>query len=172
MNPLLLALLVSVPFVLVLLVEPVLRRTAWRNAVQRPREAVLVAMGSLLGAAIITGSFVVNDTFDHSLERRVYRELGTVDEVVVFPTHDEWERGRSRLGGLPTPPFDGSVAVGVLSLPASNVDGARRSAPQAQLIELSFDEARALGPSSISGIAGATPACGRTLTTSKSTRRP
>jgi putative ABC transport system permease protein len=170
-SPLLLALLASVPFVLVLLIEPVLRRTAWRNAVLRPREAVLVAIGSLLGAAIITGSFVVGDTFDNSLTRRVYRELGTVDEVVAFKDHAAWVEGRERLTNLPTPPFDGAVAFGMLAAPMSNIGGDLKSAPSAQLIEVDFGAAAALGEPSLSGIEGATPGEGEAALSAQAARR-
>jgi putative ABC transport system permease protein len=170
-SPLLLALLASIPFVLVLLVEPVLRRTAWRNAVLRPREAILVAIGSLLGAAIITGSFVIGDTFDNSLTRRVYRELGTVDEVVAFPDRATWDEGRTRLAQLPTPPFDGAVAIGILATPMSAIADQPKSAPEAQMIEVDFAAAAVLGPSSISGIQGSTPGEGEAAITAQAATR-
>jgi putative ABC transport system permease protein len=160
-GPLVLAVLVSAPFILLLLTKPVLRRTAWRNAAQRPREAVLVAMGSLLGAAIITGSFIVGDTFDHSLERRAYSDLGPVDEVVAFRDRASWEEGSLRLEPLRLePPFDGLVPMGFLTVPVSSTDAPPRPAPEAQLIEVSFERARELGPTTVSGIEGATPGPG------------
>jgi putative ABC transport system permease protein len=60
------ALLFSLPFLFVLVRRPVLRRLAVRNAMRRPREAALVIVGAMLGAAIITGSFVVGDTLNRS----------------------------------------------------------------------------------------------------------
>ena len=54
-------LVLSLPFLLVLIRRPVLRRLAVRNATRRPREAILVVLGSMLGAAIITGSAIVGD---------------------------------------------------------------------------------------------------------------
>ena len=59
---LLIAVLVALPFLYILARRPILRRLAVRNTIRRPREATLVVLGSLLGAAIITGSAVVGDT--------------------------------------------------------------------------------------------------------------
>ncbi len=74
--------LLSLPFLYVFARRPVLRRLALRNAVRRPRETLLVVLGSLLGTAIMTGSFVIGDTFDASVRRGAYEQLGPVDEVV------------------------------------------------------------------------------------------
>src|SRR6516225_4350832 len=75
-------LVLSLPFLYVLLRKPVLRRLALRNASRRPRETMLVILGSLLGTAIMTGSFVVGDTFNSSIRRIAHEQLGPVDEVV------------------------------------------------------------------------------------------
>ena len=64
--------LLSLPFVYVVLRRPVLRRLAFRNAARRPRETALVILGSLLGTAIMTGSFVVGDTFTSSIRRGAF----------------------------------------------------------------------------------------------------
>src|SRR5205823_6393007 len=53
--PLILVLFLSIPFFVMLARKPVLRRLALRNASRRPRETMLVLLGSLLGTAIITG---------------------------------------------------------------------------------------------------------------------
>ena len=80
---LILFLLVSLPFLFVLARRPILRRLALRNAVRRPREALLVILGSLLGAAIITGSAVVGDTMDASIRQSARQHLGPIDELVL-----------------------------------------------------------------------------------------
>ena len=77
--PLSFVLLLSAPFVYVLARRPVLRRLALRNALRRPREATLVVLGSMLGAAIITGSLVVGDTMGASVRQIAYTHLGPVD---------------------------------------------------------------------------------------------
>src|SRR5687768_718915 len=79
---LILVVLVSLPFIAILVRRPVLRRLAFRNATRRPREAALVVLGSLLGAAIITGSAVVGDTMDASIRQVARTHLGPIDELV------------------------------------------------------------------------------------------
>src|SRR6478672_13029353 len=82
MTALLIVLLGSLPFIFVLARKPILRRLALRNAVRRPREASLVVLGSLLGAAIITGSMVVGDTMNASIRQVARTHLGPIDEIV------------------------------------------------------------------------------------------
>jgi hypothetical protein len=64
MTALVVAVVVSLPFLLVLAFRPLQRRLAVRNARRRPVEAMLVIAGTLLGTAIITGSLIVGDTID------------------------------------------------------------------------------------------------------------
>src|SRR5207302_7911814 len=66
-RPMLIVALLSLPFLYIVLRRPVLRRLALRNAARRPRETALVILGALLGTAIMTGSFVVGDTFSSSI---------------------------------------------------------------------------------------------------------
>src|SRR5438477_8206373 len=80
--PMILVALLSLPFLFVLARKPILRRLALRNATRRPRETALVILGSLLGTAIMTGSFVVGDTFNSSIRRTAHTQLGPVDEIV------------------------------------------------------------------------------------------
>src|SRR6478672_8272388 len=94
--------LLSLPFLFVLARKPVSRRLALRNAVRRPRETVLVILGSLLGTAIMTGSFVVGNTFDASIRRGAYEQLGPVDEVVA---------ASPRLAGFTSPDVDGVLPL-------------------------------------------------------------
>ncbi len=153
------ALLLSLPFVYVLVRRPVLRRLALRNAIRRPREAALVVVGAMLGAAIITGSFVVGDTLDRSTRQLAYSHLGPVDEVVAQRSNSEWEQQSARLVRLPRRTVDGvlpfaSIDAAVTAGPA----GARRSVPRSQVVSLDFARARAFGGQPLStGISGPTP---------------
>src|SRR5665809_331 len=72
-----------------------LRRLAFRDATRRPGETVLVIAGSLLGTALITGSFIVGDTLDSSIRASATTQLGPVDEVVVTSDPDEAARVES-----------------------------------------------------------------------------
>src|ERR1700675_2096037 len=99
--------LLSLPFLFVLARKPVLRRLALRNAVRRPRETALVILGSLLGTAIMTGSFVVGDTFTSSIRRGAFDQLGPVDEVVSVNGLAAGASLRARFAGLRDPDIDG-----------------------------------------------------------------
>src|SRR5512133_4339354 len=107
----LISLLISLPFLFILARRPILRRLALRNAMRRPREALLVVLGSLLGAAIITGSAVVGDTMDSSIRQVARQHLGPIDELVVARDAGEWRSVRSRLRALPTSTVDGVISL-------------------------------------------------------------
>ncbi|MEA2922856.1 MAG: hypothetical protein QOF07_2828, partial [Bradyrhizobium sp.] len=62
-----LVVILSLPFLYLLIRKPILRRLAVRNATRRPRETTLVVLGAMLGTAIITGSLIVGDTLKSSI---------------------------------------------------------------------------------------------------------
>ena len=136
-----------------------LRRLAIRDAVRRPGETALVIAGSLLGTALITGSFVVGDTLDSSIKATAYRQLGPVDEIVQPP---DPEVGSELLGNLEAAAderIDGltSVVISEGSL-VSDASGERLAEPNGQLIELDFEEGARFGDDpEASGITGETP---------------
>ncbi len=45
--------------------RPTFRRLAFRNALRRKNEAMLVVLGSLLGTAIVTSAFAVGGHVEH-----------------------------------------------------------------------------------------------------------
>ena len=112
--PLLISLLVSLPFLFVLARRPILRRLALRNAIRRPREALLVVLGSLLGAAIITGSAVVGDTMDASIRQMARQHLGPIDELVLASNAGEWRSLSNRLRALPASKVDGVLTLATI----------------------------------------------------------
>jgi len=162
------ALVVSIPFIYVLVRAPVLRRLAVRNAARRPREALLVVLGALLGTAIITSSGIVGDTLRASFRGSVVTQLGPVDEeilsdgaangaAVATATKAAFAAGNLRgvHGVLPLVTIPASVAT---------VGAAPRAEPRAQLIETDFPAARAFGPDPAeSGISGPTPRPGEAV---------
>lgn len=160
----------SLPFVFLLAFRPVLRRLAVRLATRRPRETALVLLGSLLGTAIITGSFVVGDTLDASIRRGAFTQLGPVDEVVLADGADAAGRIAAALSDLPAAEVDGVlplVEVGVaVATPepagsggrAQPTGGERRAEPSASLYEVDFAAARDFGADpEATGIEGPTP---------------
>src|SRR5205085_3582532 len=153
--------LVSCPFLYVLARRPVLRRLALRNAVRRPRETLLVVLGSLLGTAIMTGSFVIGDTFDASVRRGAYEQLGPIDEVVSSNGIAAGAPLRASLGAFHDGNVDGVLPL-TLTRAAIAADGF--AAPKAQLLETDFDAARHFGGDShASGISGTTPRPGEAV---------
>src|SRR5258708_19327388 len=112
--------LLSLPFLFVLARKPVLRRLAVRNAVRRPRETALVILGSLLGTAIMTGSFVVGDTFNSSIRRMAYEQLGPVDEIVSANGLGAGPILAARIATLRDPNIDGTLALASTTASASS----------------------------------------------------
>lgn len=156
---LVISLLVAAPFLFVLARRPILRRLAVRNAVRRPREALLVVLGSLLGAAIITGSAVVGDTMDSSIRQIARQHLGPVDELVTARNAGEWQSLLKRVqvlaptqvdGVLPLASFDAATTAGR--------GGSLRTAPNSQVIGFDFEAAHAFGGDpAATGVSSPTP---------------
>jgi putative ABC transport system permease protein len=164
---LLIALLVASPFLFILARRPILRRLAVRNAARRPREAMLVILGSLLGAAIITGSAVVGDTMDASIRQAARQHLGPIDELVVARNAGEWRSLQGRLRALPTSTVDGVIPLASFDTATTAGAGAAlRTVPNARIVGFDFDAARAFGGAgSATGVAGPTPAPGHAAIT-------
>jgi len=161
------ALLVSAPFLFILARRPILRRLALRNAARRPREAALVVLGSLLGAAIITGSAVVGDTMDASIRQAARQHLGPIDELVVARNAGEWSSIDGRLRALPASSVDGVVSLASFdSATTAGRGGSLRTVPNAHVIGFDFESARAFGRSAAAtGVSGPTPAPGHAAIT-------
>jgi putative ABC transport system permease protein len=167
------SLLLSLPFVYVLVRKPVLRRLALRNLARRPREALLVVVGSLLGAAIVTGSFVVGDTLDASIRSAARAHLGPIDELVVARDASAQRTLARRLGALPRQQVDGVLPLTVVDAAVVSTNrGVIRSAPAAQVIALDFAAGRRFGgDAGATGLAGPTPPLDHAAITSDLARR-
>ncbi len=164
---LLIVLVVASPFLFILARRPILRRLAVRNAVRRPREALLVILGSLLGAAIITGSAVVGDTMDASIRQAARQHLGPIDELVVARNAGEWRSLQARLRALPSSAVDGVVPLASFdTATTAGRGGTLRTAPNAHVVGFDFAAARAFGDAgSATGVTGPTPAAGHAAIT-------
>ena len=163
---LILVALVSLPFVAILVRRPVLRRLALRNAVRRPREAALVVLGSLLGAAIITGSAVVGDTMDASIRQVARTHLGPIDELVTVRSPAEQVQLLRVLRPLESGNIDGVLAFSTIEAAVTSTGPRVRTAPRSQLLSVDFAEARAFGgDADATGISGPTPEVGRAAIT-------
>ena len=165
MNPLVLvgAIALTLPFLVVLRRDWVIRHLVVRYVRRRPVETALLVLGALFGTAIITASFIVGDTLDWSIRRAAFTELGEIDELVTTRDRDVHGMLQDRLATL----SEDNRVDGVLSLvtiPASvRVDGAGglNIAPRARVVEVDFEEAQAFGSDPAdSGIVGRTPTPG------------
>lgn len=156
--------LLSVPFVAAMVVRPVWRRLALRNAVRRPRETLLVLLGSLLGTAIITGSFVVGETLEASIRRSAFTQLGPVDELIQAPDPGVAGEARAAVAGLRSPDIDGVLAALTLKVAAAHRGPRTTAEPHVQMFELDFDAARSFGGDpEATGISGTTPSGDRAV---------
>jgi putative ABC transport system permease protein len=147
--------------------RPDLRRLAVRDAVRRRGETTLVIVGSLLGTAIMTGSFIVGDTLDASIKALATNQLGPVDELVVVPDVGKGAGIQSQIAGMHDPRIDGvtSLLRAPASLSARGPDGPLAE-PSARLVELDFAAGEAFGgDASATGLTGDTPQPGKVALT-------
>jgi putative ABC transport system permease protein len=160
------AAVVSAPFVVALLSRPTLRRLAIRNALRRPRESALVVLGSLLATALMTAAFVVGDSFTSSIRQFAYTQLGPTDEIVSTTDPADAAAIRERLRGFTHPDVDGVFDITTYGATAATLHApgrARSAAPRAQLLEIDFEAVTAQFDPGISGISGPTPPAGRAV---------
>jgi putative ABC transport system permease protein len=147
--------------------RPVQRRLAARDIVRRRGETLLVVAGSLLGTALITGSFIVGDTLDRSIRATAVTQLGPIDETITTPDPREAARVEAGIRALDGRDIDGVSSL--VAVPASFSAGAgaeRVAEPEAQMIEIDFAAVRAFGgDSEATGIWGSTPARGEAAVT-------
>jgi putative ABC transport system permease protein len=165
------SLFILVPILIALvafaLSSPVQRRLAVRQSIRRPRETMLVIAGSLLGTAIITGSFIVGDTLDSSVRVTAYTQLGPIDEMIQVPDPQRAGTIVKGIERLNDDRIDGVTSLLSLEAPvASSASGKRRAEPKAQLVELDFEQGRSFGSDpTLTGIRGETPSEDETVIT-------
>ncbi|HYP22508.1 MAG TPA: FtsX-like permease family protein [Actinomycetota bacterium] len=142
--------------------RPMLRRLAVRDALRRRNETLLVIAGSLLGTAIITGSFIVGDTLDSSIRVTARTQLGPIDEGISVPDPERAAEIASGIRELEDPRIDGVLSM--LRAPAAMSvarGGDVLAEPSAQLVEVDFGDARSFGDDpAATGISGETPGDG------------
>ncbi|MDQ1403677.1 MAG: putative transport system permease protein [Actinomycetota bacterium] len=155
---------VSLPFIFMVVRRPVLRRLAVRNASRRPRETMLVLLGSLLGTAIITGSFVVGDTLNASLRHSAYTQLGPIDELVLTRDPDAGARALAAVRAIKDPRIDGVLPMTVINAAVSGTGPSPKAEPHAGVLEVDFAAARQFGRDpGATGISGPTPKTGEAV---------
>ncbi|MEY2403732.1 MAG: putative transport system permease protein, partial [Acidimicrobiaceae bacterium] len=128
--------------------RPTLRRLAFRNALRRKNEAVLVVLGSLFGTAIVTSAFAVGDTLNASIRDEARTRLGPIDEIVLVHRSPALPEALAKVTAKPLAGTDGVVPMVTASVTAATVagdGGQRRAEPEAFVHELDFDAGRAFG---------------------------
>jgi putative ABC transport system permease protein len=147
--------------------RPLQRRFAIRDLTRRPGEAALVIAGSLLGTALITGSFIVGDTLDASVSSSAWSQLGPVDETVTVSDSTRARDVEHRLASIRDERVEDVMSMVIT--PASIATSSSRNGlaePGAQIIELDFRRAHDFGGDpAATGIKGDTPGEGETAIT-------
>jgi putative ABC transport system permease protein len=151
---------------------PLVRRLALRQVNRRRGEAALVVTGSVLGTAIIVGSFIVGDTLNFSVKRNAYDHLGVIDEVVSSSTPAQGEEAARRLAALRgDPDVDGlltirrhgaAVAKGDGGAAARGAGAGRKGEPRATVVEVDFAAAARFEGAGAS-LAGPPPGAGEAV---------
>lgn len=164
-NLLLAGIGIAVPFLAMAACFPLMRRLAIRNASRRPRETILILLGSLLGTAIITSSGVVGDTFAASDRETITTQLGPVDEIVGL-TADTRNAVSNYLTQHPNSNVDGFMNIQQTDAAVGTGGNNPRALADARAIELSFDKAKDFGgKAGDTGIEGASPKAGSVVIT-------
>jgi putative ABC transport system permease protein len=124
--------------------HPTVRRLAVRNVAARKGEALLVVIGSMLGTAIITASFIVGDTLGASIRDAARTELGPADEV-VRATSPERQGALQAALAQPVPGTDGVLHMVTAGAAFATPGQSTRAEPSATLLEVDFEEATRFG---------------------------
>jgi putative ABC transport system permease protein len=141
-----------------LIFQPVFRRLAFRQAIRRPRETVLIIVGAMLGTALITGSLILGDGLSASIRHSAYTQLGPVDEVIRAPIFFNITDVYSRAKRLNQEHIDG-VLPAIGGTGAVRLQGDLASAePSVQLLEVDFAQAERFGSDpKATGLRGISP---------------
>ena len=128
----------------------VLLRVALRNVVRRPTQAALVIAGLMVATSVISGSFILEDTFRAGITNTVYRALDGVDETIetsvtagqdpTFPAtvFQDLDRNRSSL-----PAIDGLAPRYQLTTAVLNK---RTRIPETRVNVVGFDPNKEFAP--------------------------
>lgn len=123
--------------------RPLVRRIGMRNARRRPREGALVALGCLLGTALIVGSSAVGSSYTSSVQRQAVKELGPLDATISYENRDDWSTANARLAASLPEGVDFAAAVASAVVPMTS-DSSEDTAPACTLIEADYRRATKL----------------------------
>ena len=80
--------------------NPILVRMAFRNAVRRPGQSLLILMGLMLATAIISSAFTIGDSVTYSIKNIATESLRSLDELLVVDEDSELWEGRTLPDGF------------------------------------------------------------------------
>lgn len=125
--------------------RPTIRRLGLRNLTRRRGEAVLVVGGSMLATALITASFVIGDSFDHSIRNIAETRLGPIDEIVGVSSTTDAEAVVTAIQTADLSDIDGVMAVHSIDVAAGSVGDNRIVEPTLRYLELDQAAATSFG---------------------------
>jgi len=141
-----------------MIIRPTFRRLAFRNISRRRGEATLIIVGSLLGAAIITASYIVGDTIEGSIRDAARTDQGPIDESVRLTDATKIDQAKAAITTPPIAGVDGILQITSAGAVVANKVPDRVAVPTAGIVELDFDQGRAFGADpKITGLADAGP---------------
>ncbi len=134
------AFVVVVALVITSVRRPLVRRIGMRNARRRPREGALVALGCLLGTALIVGAGAVGSSYTASVQRQALSEMGPLDAIVSYENRDDWSAANARLAASLPDGIQFGAAVASAVVPMTS-ETSPDPAPAATLIEADYRRA-------------------------------
>ena len=148
----------SVPFALLVVMRPILRRLAWRDLTSSLRTSLAYVATAMVGTAAITSAFGVGNVLDAATRRPVVTHLGPVDEIVDITASTDRSEAIRRIQSAATNHVDGVLAADVQPVAVSLISGSRVRTVGARLIATDLVAAGAFGgDANATGLSGATP---------------
>ena len=75
--------------------NPILVKMAFRNALRRPGQSLLILLGLMLATAITSSAFTIGDSVTYSIKNIATESLRSLDELLVVDEDSELLEGRT-----------------------------------------------------------------------------
>ncbi len=159
----------SVPFVLLVVMRPILRRLAWRDLTSSLRTSLAYIATAMVATAAITSAFGVGNVLDAATRRPLVTHLGPVDEIVDITASTDRAEAIRRIESAAPNHVDGVLAADVQPVAVSVASGGPVRTVGARLIATDLVAAGAFGgDANATGLSGATSTeAGHTLVSSE-----
>src|SRR5690348_922055 len=138
--------ILMLPVIITVLFQRVMFRIGIRNIPRRKAQSILIVLGLMLSTLIMSSAFGFGDSFNYSIKKGVYDQLGPVDETLAI---------KSAAGAVAQTPFAAATYAQIAARLAGNsaLDGlipsvtgqaaiqfGARSEPGAQLFGIPADQ--------------------------------